>query len=300
LIFCRFGPTNIDAVSASDHDRSSAVHRAAAFEHPFQEGLLNPLPGVIDDLIIFLFGACIGSFLNVCIYRIPESKSIVTPRSSCPRCGTFIKSYDNIPIVSWAWLGGKCRHCRSPIPIRYPMVELLTGMAAVSLYIKFGPTPTFLVFFLFVAVLLMITFIDIDHQIIPNIISLPGIPIFFALSFAVPDISWIESAVGILVGGGSLYLVAMAYQLIKKAEGMGMGDMKLLAMIGALIGWKGVLFTVFVSSALGAFVGGAMILIHRGSLKTMVPYGPYISIGAIAYIFFGPQLIDGYFRLVAP
>lgn len=260
---------------------------------------MNPLPGILDDIIVFLFGACVGSFLNVCIYRIPESKSIVRPRSSCPRCGTFIKSYDNIPILSWILLGGKCRQCRNPISIRYPMVELITGISAYSLYIKFGPTPAFPIFFLFVAVLIVITFIDIDHQIIPNILSIPGIPLFFILSFAVPQVNWLESLIGILVGGGSLYLVALVYHLIKKTEGMGMGDMKLLAMIGALIGWKGVVFTIFVSSAVGSLVGGVVILINRGTLKTMIPYGPFIAIGAIAYIFFGPQIIAGYLRLVA-
>lgn len=260
---------------------------------------MNTLPGVFDDSIVFLFGACIGSFLNVCIYRIPEAKSIVTPRSSCPRCGTPIKSYDNIPILSWLILGGKCRQCRVPISIRYPMVELITGLAALGLYIKFGPTLAFPVYFLFVVALIVITFIDIDHQIIPNSISLPGVPLFFLLSLAVPQVTWFDSLIGILAGGGSLYLVAWIYQLVKKTEGMGMGDVKLLAMIGALVGWKGVLFTIFVSSTVGTLVGFAMIIATRRTLKTMLPFGPFLSVGAVIYVFFGPQIIAGYMGWVA-
>ncbi|MFZ7126430.1 MAG: prepilin peptidase [Desulfobacterales bacterium] len=256
------------------------------------------LPGVVDEIFAFLFGACIGSFLNVCIYRIPESRSIVTPPSSCPRCGTEIKPYDNIPMLSWLLLRGKCRHCKTSISARYPAVELITGVAALSLYLKFGLTPAFPVFFLFVAMLIVITFIDVDHQIIPNRLSLPGIPLFFLLSLAIPQISWTGSLIGILAGGGSLYLVAWVYHLFTGKEGMGMGDVKLLAMIGALIGWKGVLFTIFISSAAGTLAGLAVMIASRRSLKTALPFGPFLAIGAITYVFFGPQIITGYLRLV--
>lgn len=259
---------------------------------------MTHLPGGFDDIVVFLFGACIGSFLNVCIHRIPLSKSVVHPGSSCPRCGAAIRAYDNIPILSWIVLGGKCRRCQAPISIRYPMVEALTGAAAWGLYAKFGPTPTFGVLLLFVVALIVITFIDIDHQIIPNRISLPGIPVFFLLSYWIPQTTWLDALLGILVGGGVLYAVAWVYRLVKGTEGMGMGDVKLLAMIGAVIGWQGVLFTIFVSSAAGTLVGLGIVAATRSSLKSMLPFGPFLSLGAVVYLFFGPQIIDAYLRYV--
>jgi len=250
------------------------------------------------EVAAFIFGLCIGSFLNVCIYRLPVSKSIVQPPSMCPSCGNFIRFYDNIPVLSYAWLKGKCRHCRTTIPLRYPMVELLSAFFALATVIKFGPTLEAIIYFVFIASLLVITFIDIDHRIIPDIITLPGIPIFFAAGFALPDISFKNSLIGILAGGGSLLLVAYGYALITKKEGMGGGDIKLLAMIGAVIGWKGVLFTIFVASLIGTLSGMAIMLHTRKSMKLKVPFGPFLAIGSIAYIFFGPQLTAWYFNLL--
>lgn len=251
-----------------------------------------------NEIWVFVFGLCIGSFLNVCIYRLPESKSIVHPRSMCPQCGALIRFYDNFPILSYLLLRGKCRHCKTPISFRYPVVELLSGLFAVGVLIKYGLSLEAVVYYIFIATLLVITFIDIDHQIIPDIITLPGIPICFVASFALPQITYIESIMGILIGGGSLFMVAWLYHLLTKKEGMGGGDIKLLGMMGAIIGWKGVLFTIFVASAVGTVSGMLIMLKTRKSMKLAVPFGPFLAIGCIAYIFFGPQLIVWYINLL--
>lgn len=272
----------------------------------------------VYGIVVFVFGMCIGSFMNVCIYRLPESQSIVHPRSRCPKCGSSIKSYDNIPVFSYIVLKGKCRNCRTPISLRYPMIEILTGFSALCVFHKFGLNLEALIYFVLIASLIVVTFIDIDHRIIPNIISVPGIPVGFVAAFAdrinmavfsLPD--WMNgffsylhlplmarhSILGILAGGGGLAAVSLTYYLITKKEGMGMGDIKLLAMIGAFIGWEGVLFTIFFASALGSVVGIAIALYTRENLKLAVPFGPFLSLGAITYIFFGTWLFQLYFRM---
>ena len=256
------------------------------------------MPSFAVEAFTFIFGLCIGSFLNVCIYRLPARKSISHPRSSCPSCGELIRFYDNIPVLSYVILRGRCRFCNVSISLRYPVVEILCGLFAVITFVKYGLTLEALIYFIFIASLLVITFIDIDHQIIPDVISLPGIPIFFVASFALPDIQYLESLLGILVGGGSLLLVAWTYNLVTKKEGMGGGDIKLLAMIGAVIGWKGVLFTIFIASAVGTISGMLVMLKTRKGRKLAIPFGPFLAIGGIAYIFFGPQLIGWYFRIL--
>jgi len=246
--------------------------------------------------IIFIFGMCIGSFLNVCIYRLPTSKSISNPpRSICPSCNSPIRFYDNIPVLSYIWLKGRCRNCIAPISFRYPMVELMTGIVATGLLFKFGLSLVSLVYFVFISSLLVITFIDLDHQIIPDIITLPGIPMGLVASFALPTITFKASVLGLLIGGGSLWFVAWAYNLIAHRDGMGGGDIKLLAMIGTIIGWQGVIFTVFASSVMGSCVGITIMLIKGKNMKFAIPFGPFLSIGAIAYVFFGSQIITWYF-----
>lgn len=249
--------------------------------------------------IIFIFGMCIGSFVNVCIYRVPTSKSIIDPlRSICPNCGSIIRFYDNIPVLSYLLLKGRCRNCDKPISFRYPLVEIISGVFALCTFLKFGPTLEALVYFAFITVLVVITFIDIDHQIIPDLITIPGIPVCFLASFALPSITYKESLLGLIAGGGSLLLVGWIYYLIKKAEGMGGGDIKLMAMIGAIVGWKGILFTIFVSSLVGTLVGITIMLRTKKGMKIAVPFGPFLSIGTITYIFFGPGLISWYFNLL--
>ena len=256
------------------------------------------MPPYFVEVFTFIFGLCIGSFLNVCIYRLPASKSISHPRSSCTNCGELIRFYDNIPVLSYLLLRGRCRFCREPISLRYPIIELLAGLFALVTFFKYGLTLEALIYYVYIAALLVITFIDIDHQIIPDVISLPGIPIFFLASFGLSQINYLDSLIGILAGGGSLFLVAWTYSLITKKEGMGGGDIKLLAMIGAVIGWKGVLFTIFVASAVGTLSGLLVMLKSRKGMKLAIPFGPFLAIGGIAYIFFGPQLAMWYFQLL--
>ena len=256
------------------------------------------MPPYFAEVFTFIFGLCIGSFLNVCIYRLPVSKSISHPRSSCTNCNELIPFYDNIPVVSYLLLRGRCRFCREPISLRYPIIELLAGLFALITFYKYGLTLEALIYYVYIAALLVITFIDIDHQIIPDVISLPGIPLFFLASFGLSQIDYLDSLIGILVGGGSLFLVAWTYRLITKKEGMGGGDIKLLAMIGAVVGWQGVLFTIFVGSAVGTLAGALVMLKSRRGMKLKIPFGPFLAIGGIAYIFFGPQLVRWYFQLL--
>ncbi len=249
-------------------------------------------------ILAFILGACIGSFLNVCIYRIPAGVSIVHPGSSCPRCQTMIPFYDNIPIFSYLVLRGKCRTCNLPIALRYPLVELLTGLFAFACSLTFGATVQALVVFIFIATLIVVAFIDIDHRIIPDSISLPGIPIFFLASLAVPTVTWQDSAIGILAGGGSLYAVAWGYQSLTGREGMGGGDIKLLAMIGAMIGWRGILFTLFAASAIGTLVGILTMIRSGKGMKLAIPFGPFLALGAVIYLFFGNAIIVWYINLL--
>lgn len=252
---------------------------------------------IFFPMVFFVYGLCIGSFLNVCIYRIPASKSLIRPGSSCPSCNTPIKFYDNIPVVSYLILRGKCRSCQSGISFRYPFVEILTGLAWALCYYRFGISAESAVMVVFLSVLILITFIDIDHRIIPDIISLPGIPLFFLAAVFFTPLDLKSSLIGILVGGGSLFLVAEGYYLLTKNEGMGGGDIKLLAMIGALIGWKGVFFTIFASSAIGTVVGLFVMLITRNNLKLAVPFGPFLAFGAALYVFAGEDLIRWYYNV---
>lgn len=254
-----------------------------------------PLP---VSILSFVFGACVGSFLNVCIYRIPAGVSIVHPGSSCPFCKQMIPVYDNIPMLSYLLLRGKCRRCKAPIAMRYPLVELMGGLFALACVGTFGLTLHAAVVFVFIATLIVVTFIDLDHRIIPDTISLPGIPIFFLAAFAVPTVTWHASAIGVLAGGGSLFIVAWAYQRITGREGMGGGDVKLLAMIGAMIGWQGILFTLFAASAIGTLVGVPAMIRSGKGLKLAIPFGPFLSMGAVSYLFFGRDLIFWYYHML--
>ncbi len=235
-----------------------------------------------------------GSFLNVCIFRVPQNLSIVFPRSFCPYCQKPIPAYDNIPLLSYLFLSGKCRYCRTKISWRYPLVEGLTGTIALLLYIQFGLTWVFLSLFAFAAAMIVITFIDLDHRIIPDVISLPGIGIGLLLSFLLPMIPVKDSLIGIIAGGGTLFAVAYIYEAVTKREGMGGGDVKLLAMIGAWLGWKAILFTLFFASLSGTFIGGGVMLLRKQGRHYAIPFGPFLAFSALAYIFFGPQLIDWY------
>ena len=250
------------------------------------------------NLFVFVFGAVVGSFLNVCIFRLPSEASIVKPRSQCPYCHHPIRNCDNIPLISFIILRGRCRDCGGKISWRYPLVELITALLALLLFLKFSLTLSFLIFFIFTAVLIVITFIDLDHQIIPDILNLPGIPIFFLAAIFLLDrqwkIPWLEALLGLLIGGGILFLIAFVYELISKREGMGGGDIKLLAMIGGFFGWKSLIFILLFSSFSGAIVGITAMIIKKQDMKYAVPFGPFLSAAAVAYLFWG----DTFMRLL--
>jgi leader peptidase (prepilin peptidase)/N-methyltransferase len=249
------------------------------------------LRGHLFSIFFMVLGACVGSFLNVCIYRISEGKSIVFPKSFCPDCLRPIRFYDNIPIISYLILRGKCRDCHKKISYRYPVVELITALLSLFLFWKYGLSFQYFFAFVFVCTLIIITFIDLKHQIIPDIITLPGIPIFFLSTFFFIDVSFLDSILGILIGGGGFYLIAIVYQFITKREGIGGGDIKLMAMLGVFLGWKSLLFILLVSSLLGSIVGISMMIVHGKDLKYAVPFGPFLSIAAVAYMFMGNYLM---------
>ena len=239
------------------------------------------------NYFVFIFGAVVGSFLNVCIFRLPAKTSIIKPLSQCPHCHHPIRFYDNIPIISFIVLRGKCRDCDGKISWRYPLVELITAVLSLLLFLQFGLTLRFLIFFIFTAVLIVITFIDLDHQIIPDVLTLPGIPIFFLLAIFVVKIPWLEALIGLLIGGGVLFAIAFVYELLTKREGMGGGDIKLLAMIGGFLGWKSLIFILLFSSFSGAIAGITAMIIKKQDMKYAVPFGPFLSLAAVAYIFWG-------------
>ena len=251
----------------------------------------------IYGFFALLLGLALGSFINVCVYRIPLKKSIVSPPSSCPQCGKEIRFYDNIPIISYIILLGKCRNCGHHISWQYPAVELLTGVLSMGLFIKYGFTFQYFLYFLFSASLLTVSFIDIRHQIIPDVISLSGIILGLLASFIPGNLNWLESLAGIIAGGGFLYLVAVIYERLTGKMGMGGGDIKLLAMIGAWLGWRSIFPVIMLSSLAGSIIGSAMIFLAGKGLKLRIPFGPFLSIAAIVYLFSGQELLSWYLEL---
>jgi leader peptidase (prepilin peptidase) / N-methyltransferase len=256
------------------------------------------IPTIFYISSTFILGLLIGSFLNVCIHRIPKELSIINPPSSCPTCKKRIAWYDNIPILSFIILRGKCRNCGEKISWRYPLVEAMSGILAALLVYKFGPTVEFAVLYIFCASLIVISMIDLQYQIIPNEISISGIILGFIYSFFSPVFTWQASLLGILVGGGILALIALIYYFLMKSEGMGGGDIKLLAMIGAFLGVGGVVFTLAIGSIVGSVIGIILMLKDKGDSKAKIPFGPFLSLGALGYIFFGGLLFDTYLGLL--
>lgn len=240
-----------------------------------------------------LFGAIIGSFLNVVIYRLPIGQSLVSPPSRCPKCGYRLKWYDNVPILGWVWLGGRCRKCRAPVSIQYPLVELVTALLFVLVAWLTPPGPLMISRLLLVCILIVLFGIDLQHQILPNSITLPGIVAGVLLSaIAPPGLG--DSLLGVLLGGGVLYAIAGAYYLWRREEGMGMGDVKMLAMIGAFLGWKAVLVTLVLASFSGAAIGMMLIAVQRGGMKLALPFGTFLSLGALAAMLVGEPLVAWY------
>ncbi len=236
----------------------------------------------------FWVGACMGSFFNVLIYRLPREESIVRPGSRCPACGRPIRPWENIPLVSFALLGGKCKGCRGKISWRYPAVEALTGAGYALIFLADGPGPLLARDLVLFSLLVPITFIDVDHRIIPDALSLGGLIAGVLLSL-LPGGDWKGSLAGGVLGGGVLYGTAFAYEKATGREGMGGGDIKLIAMIGAFLGWRGALLTIFLGSLLG--VAGGLVAMRRGAdgLKTAIPFGPYLCAAALIARFIGDK-----------
>ena len=240
-----------------------------------------------------VLGLCIGSFLNVCIHRLPKGESLVRPPSRCPNCGYSLRWYHNLPVVSWVALRGRCAGCRAPISARYPAVELITAILWVFI-VWLTPPGWLLASRLVLGTALIVLFmIDLEHHILPNSITLPGIVVGFAFSLVAPPGPF-DAFLGIVVGGGVLYGIALAYYLIRKEEGMGMGDVKMLAMIGAFLGWRAVLVTLVLSSFAGALVGVLMMATQRGSMRYALPFGTFLAIGALVAMLTGEPLIQWY------
>jgi len=253
-------------------------------------------------LILFVFGAVIGSFLNVCIYRIPRNQSIIWPASRCTSCSNPINFYDNVPIFSYFLLRGRCRSCKAKISGRYPLVEALNAFFYLLVFWRYGLAWSSAIYFVFCSALIVITFIDYDFQIIPDRITLPGIPIgLVAGSFILPDpflratsLGLIASVIGAAAGFSFFYLVAFLSLRILKKEGMGGGDIKLMAMVGAFLGWKAVLLTTFLGSFFGAIIGvGLMVFLGREK-GSLIPFGPFLAMGALISLFFGQEILIWY------
>lgn len=246
-------------------------------------------------VLLVILGLVLGSFYNVCIYRLPRQESIVWPGSRCPSCQHSLSLLDNIPLVSFLLLKGTCRYCQVPISVRYPLIEGVNALAMILIGWKFGLSWEGLQAVLLFSALLVVSVIDLYHQIIPNVITYPGIGIGLVLSWLTGWPGWWSSLIGLLAGGGLLLMLAWGYELLAQKEGMGGGDIKLLAMIGAFLGWPGVLVTLLSSSFLGTLVGLGLILVWKKDRTYAIPFGPFLSLGALIYLFFGPTLLFWYF-----
>jgi len=249
-------------------------------------------------LAVAVIGLFIGSFLNVCIHRIPRGESIVFPSSSCPGCGARIRPWDNVPILSYLILWGKCRSCKGKISIRYPLVEALSALLALAMLYRFGLNASFAVYYVWTCALLVITFIDLDHQIIPDSLSIGGIVAGLALVWWMP-VSYLDALIGLGLGAGLLIAVIYGYFFLTGKHGMGGGDVKLLGMIGVFTGWQGVLFTIFTGSLAGSLVGIPWALLQRKNMQTAIPFGPFLALGAFIYVLFGEPIIAWYFGILA-
>jgi len=306
----------------------------------------------LSDLGVLLLGLIVGSFVNVCIYRLPRDLSVVKPRSRCPECGGGIAWYDNLPLCSYLLLQGRCRHCGARIPLRYPLVELCAAFLSWLVFLRFGLGPEYLIYFLYAGALLTLSVIDLDHRIIPDEISVYGLVTGLLLALFTPWLTLVDPLLsgflqpaaaglqtgltflaralgggepsppeilasglhvlsqavlrlldalfGALVGGGFLYGVGTLYEKARRQEGIGGGDIKLMAMAGAFTGWKGALFMIF-GGSLAASVVGVFLMVRRGTGgQTAVPFGPFLSLGSLLYVFFGDRLIQSYLNLLAP
>jgi leader peptidase (prepilin peptidase)/N-methyltransferase len=240
-----------------------------------------------------VFGLLVGSFLNVCIFRLPLGRSVVFPPSACGSCQRPLRWFENIPVVSWLVLGGRCARCKAPISAQYPIVELVTG-ALFAITVAVTPIgPLLAARLVFGAALVVLFAIDLEHQILPNVITLPGVVIGLAFALVAPP-GWRASLIGAAAGGGVLYAIAAGYYYVRHEDGLGMGDVKMLAMIGAFLGWQLMLLTLVLASLAGALVGFALIVLKRGSMKYALPFGTFLAVGAVVAMLVGQPIVDWY------
>ncbi|MBF0180204.1 MAG: prepilin peptidase [Magnetococcales bacterium] len=253
--------------------------------------------------LVFIIGLVWGSFLNVCIHRIPLEENIVFPNSRCPACKAAIRWHDNIPLFGWLLLGGRCRDCRGRISPVYPAVELIAALLTLTTVLRFGLTPTGIALVVLGYALIVLTAIDFEHYILPDVITLPGIAIGLLLSFtpwfAPPMASWQGALWGAGAGGGGLWLFAWLFRKISGKDGMGQGDIKLTAMLGAWLGWQALPFTIFGSAVIGSVVGIGWILTSGRDRSLPIPFGPYLALAAWAYLYLGPAVYAWYLGRLA-
>lgn len=254
-------------------------------------------PDVFVYSVVVVLGALIGSFLNVCIHRIPRRESLVWPSSHCPSCSKSIAMHDNIPIVSYVMLGGRCRACHALISPRYPIVELTNAIGYGVILWWFGWDWSTLIYMLLFSVLLVVTFIDLTHQIVPDVITLPGIPLGVVCASTILAVGVLNSILGILLGGGILWGLAWISPYLFGKEGMGGGDIKLMAMIGAFLGWKPTLLAIMLGAMLGSIVGIGLIALKMMRRDQYLPFGPFLAFGAVVAMFFHQEILTWYFNL---
>lgn len=253
---------------------------------------LLPLSAVVGAAI--LFGLLVGSFLNVCIHRLPLGLSVVQPPSACPRCRGQVAWHDNIPLLSYLWLGARCRHCSCPISARYPLVEAVNAALYGGLVLVHGPRVSTLLLAAFASAILALILIDLEHHLLPNAITLPGTAVGLASSFFSPLVVPGVAAVGAVAGYGIPWALGQVYRLVRGREGIGMGDFKMLAMVGSFLGWRGVLFSIGVGSILGTLVGVPWALVQRKGLKVALPFGTFLGVAALWDLFGGRRLLGTY------
>jgi leader peptidase (prepilin peptidase) / N-methyltransferase len=251
-------------------------------------------------VVAAFFGAMVGSFLNVCIHRLPRGGSILWPSSLCPSCRTPIRLHDNVPVVSFVALRGRCRACRAPISWRYPLVEAATALGFAMLVWRFGFTWAAASYALLLCALIVITGTDLSHRIIPDAVTLPGMVIGLAASATVLPVGFLNALLGLLVGGGLLWFAAWVSPYLFGKEGMGGGDIKLLGMVGAFLGWKPALLTILLGALVGSIVGIALIAARVIQRDDYVPFGPFLALGAVIALLFHQHLMAWYFTAVAP
>lgn len=268
----------------------SSTRARAVRAHAGEDGLSQQTSNIA---IAFLFGLLFGSFLNAAIHRVPLGVDIFR-RSFCPRCGKQIRWYHNVPLFSWLWLRGRCRDCDEGIPLRYPAVEFAGGLIAAAAVAKFGLGVSAGSVALFCYLMLVLALIDVDHRILPNVITLPFTVVGIGLSFVDPRITWVDSLIGAFFGGGLLYFVAWMYLKMRGRDGMGMGDVKMMLLVGAFLGLPGALMTIFIGSLLGSVIGIALIRLSRKDWEYALPFGTFLAAAAGVVAFWGPEIATWY------